>query len=746
MDKAQIKTQGLAFGRSVQTAFKTVVMYSVDHPAAGKALQQAYDTLNTLLQSSPQFTFGYTDHRILLNDLLTDDPILVQLESEFTRRGIAAITFLGGISLAEFKQALTILATRSRDIEAKGGITPYLAEHPLSRARVVPAKKQEDGDTQLDTDAESYLLGEKSQAEQGLGGMPGMEALLHFAQAEGEADALQKGTDILEMAGKATEAALLGQSTDPREVVGTLARLLEEVTPEQFLSALPTSKQSLLRGQSTEEIASDVVEDVTVSLVSNRLAAAPPGPAATEAESDAIRVMTVGLSMTRMADRLLEKLARTLNEANLPPEVFQRIRQGIVWNGLSQEAKREDLLKLTEYDAQTFKRLLDYVKECLQTRKYDEAVQVATHYFTFLDAPSPALQAELPRALELLRLMADPPTLAFVSTIAERLGCELLDEQFLTGESHTLLGGCLADVVQLLLPHGDFESIHRAGSSLEQSLARDPHQHAECCGQALARLLPPEAAARLIDLYMEKRGDAGLAKTTVKLLQWLGETSGEEAFRRLVEESVTHNRMLLLRLLTQMGPAGMEAARKRVADDRWYVVRNACVVLGELDDPEIAQRLRDPLRHADARVQQAAVTALVKSHAPEAMASLANALPTLEGGVAEKALEELSFRKDPATVDGLEKFLYLSKGTKPAALEKAVQALAVIPSERAARVLGAVISDPGHTPFVRRAAAEKLLRSTQPVAKRLLEAYVRVAPTDPIAVAVQRTLQREISR
>ena len=549
-----------------------------------------------------------------------------------------------------------------------------------------------------------------------------------------------------EMAGKATEAALLGQSTDPQEVVGTLARLLEEVTPEQFLSALPTSKQSLLRGQSAEDIASDVVEDVTVSLVSNRLAAAPPGPAAVEAETEAIRVMTVGLSMTRMADRLLEKLARSLNEANLPPEVFQRIRQAIVWNGLSQEAKREDLLKVTEYDAQTFKRLLDYVKECLQTRKYDEAVQVATHYFIFLDAPSPDLQAELPRALELLRLMAEPPTLAFVSTIAERLGCELLDEKLLTGESHALLGGCLADVAQLLLLHGDFESIHRAGSSLEQSLARDPLQHAECCGQALARLLPPEAAARLIDLYMEKRGDAGLAKTTVKLLQWLGETSGEEAFRRLVEESVTHNRMLLLRLLTQMGPAGMEAARKRVADDRWYVVRNACVVLGELDDPDIAQRLREPLRHADARVQQAAVTALVKSHAPEAMASLANALPTLEGGVAEKALEELSFRKDPATVDGLEKFIYLSKGTKPAALEKAVQALAVVPSERAARVLGAVFSDPGHTPFVRRAAAEKLLRSTQPVAKRLLEAYVRVAPTDPIAVAVQRTLQRAISR
>jgi len=105
MDKTQLKTQGLAFGRSVQTAFKTVVMYSVDHPAGRKKrFSRPTTPLNSLLQAAPQFTFGYTEHRILLNDLLTDDPILVQLEAEFTRRGIAALTFLGGISLAEFKQ------------------------------------------------------------------------------------------------------------------------------------------------------------------------------------------------------------------------------------------------------------------------------------------------------------------------------------------------------------------------------------------------------------------------------------------------------------------------------------------------------------------------------------------------------------------------------------------------------------------------------------------------------------------
>ena len=127
-------------------------------------------------------------------------------------------------------------------------------------------------------------------------------------------------------------------------------------------------------------------------------------------------------------------------------------------------------------------------------------------------------------------------------------------------------------------------------------------------------------------------------------------------------------------------------------------------------------------------MQHAAVAALVKSRAPGATAVLAGALPTLEAGAAEKALEELSFRKDPATIDGLERFLQLSKGTKPGALDTAVRALAVIPTERAARVLGVVLSDPAHAPLLRRTAGDHLLRSSLPIARRLLEGFVRQRP------------------
>jgi HEAT repeat protein len=522
--------------------------------------------------------------------------------------------------------------------------------------------------------------------------------------------------------------------------------VLDEVSPDRFLSALSTGKQTELRGRPSEDIADDVMEDVTIGWVTKRLAAAHEKALTPAAEEEAIRVMMVGLNMTRMVDRLLQKLARMLEEANLPPTLYDQIRQGIVWNNLSQREKHERLLQTARFDDHQFRHLFDYVRESLRAKKINEAIEAATHYFCFLDAPSATVYEEIPRALELLRIMVEPVTLPFISTVMERLGAELLDDRHPIGECHGLLAAVLIDLVQLAPNQENFEIAHRAGTALERSRSRDPLRHTNCCGVALPHLLPPDSAGRLIDLYMEKRGDSGLTKMAVELLTWLGPVGGEEAFSRLIEEAVAPNRVLLLRLLTQLGSAGIEAARKRLSDDRWYVVRNACYVLGDLSDPDLPQALRGALQHKDVRVQQAALAAIVKCQVPESATVLTEALPTLEAGLAEKAIEELSFRKDPATIDGLEQFIRHRRGTKPGSLEKAVHALAVIPTEHATRALGTVLSDPGHAPMVRRAAADALLRSSQPTARRLLEEFVHTAPTDPLAAGIQRALERNPAR
>lgn len=76
VDKEQLKTQGVALGRHLQMAFKMASMYSVDHPAAEKAVQQAYASLNSLVKQTREFTIGFMDNRLLLNTILTDDDVL----------------------------------------------------------------------------------------------------------------------------------------------------------------------------------------------------------------------------------------------------------------------------------------------------------------------------------------------------------------------------------------------------------------------------------------------------------------------------------------------------------------------------------------------------------------------------------------------------------------------------------------------------------------------------------------------
>jgi HEAT repeat protein len=229
----------------------------------------------------------------------------------------------------------------------------------------------------------------------------------------------------------------------------------------------------------------------------------------------------------------------------------------------------------------------------------------------------------------------------------------------------------------------------------------------------------------------------------VELLSWLGLVGGDVAFYRLIDETDAAGRARLLRLLTQLGSAGMEAAREHLTDERWFVVRNACVVLGDLGDPDMPRQLQGALRHADGRVQQAAVAALIKNRTGAATAALADALPGLDPHIAEFALEEILVRKDPAAVEGLERFLQTSKGAKSGILGVVVNALAVVPSEHSARVLAAVLTDTSYPPPVRRAAADALLHNPLPSVRRALIAFASQASDDPIAAGLQRALERD---
>jgi HEAT repeat protein len=170
-DNKQIKALGLRFARSLQMTVKTAIMFTVNHKSVERPMQQSFELLNNLLKESGQFTFGFIDNQIILNNLLTTDNSLDHLQTEFLKRGIAAVTFEPGLTMGRYKKLISLLAVSTKEIDDAGGTLNFLDRNQLEGARILAAaknqKKDEDGDTIIDTDSEAYILSKQMADEQG---------------------------------------------------------------------------------------------------------------------------------------------------------------------------------------------------------------------------------------------------------------------------------------------------------------------------------------------------------------------------------------------------------------------------------------------------------------------------------------------------------------------------------------------------------------------------------------------------
>ncbi len=772
LDKNQLKVQGLAFGQAFQTVFKVSAMYSVDHPAAGRSMQQSWDLLVPLLKQGKQFTFGFMNQRVLLNSSLVSQTNLTHLEVEFTKREIAAITFGAGLTLKDFKRALALLTTRALVIAERGGIKKFLAANPMEGVRVAVAPKPKDeGDTiDVGMDMESFFTAQAILGQEGASGSSALDLLLGAAGAR-KTQGLGAGPrELVEVADAATRNTIADPDGNVAELLVALTHMLSGLKPEFVVAALPPQKQADLQGNSPGVMSAHLMEDAIAGWAAERLSATAgaggggsgngrgeggkgegagegaggagsgeAGGSGVNVEKEVLEALLRGLKATRVAERLMQKLAQFVEQANLPAEVYERIHREVMWFTLPTEKKVAQLLNQRLFTAQDFARLVQHVREAMGEGRISEATDIAQHYFAAWENASSAVRAEeMKRAPELLRALASVQTLPLMHTLAEPLRREILEETRLHWPCHLQATHCLAVVAQNAGRFEDFEFVHKIASDLKHSVNRHPSQHADCCGKALAGLLTPEALERLIESFLQRRSDAAWVRTATSLLTMIGPPGAEGALRRLEEEPTASNRLPLIRLLRVLGASAIEPVCKRLSDPRWYVVRNAAYILGDLGDPELPAHLRGAIRHEDLRVQQAAMTAVLKSNVAGRGEILAEALTQLQAGVLEMALDELTVLKDPASVDHLEALVLGKKEFKAGVLEKAVIALGAVPSDRAAEALYKIIADTAQPLLVRRAALEDLDNHSSALAASLVAKLSILSPDDPLAAEVRK--------
>lgn len=788
-DTNQTKAVGLKYARSLQTLLKTAIMFSPGHAAVNQPLQHSFDQLNEIVKNYGQFTLGFVDQRVMINNILTTEPALKTLENEFLKRGVGAVTFEAGITMTGYRKLIAVLAVPVKTLEATS-LHQHLVQNQVEFARVIPAGKNqqrsESGDTILETDSESYLMS-KALSDLRAPGMERFDWLLQNASAVGAGtggsgsavtgagigggfgDGIGNGS-VAGAAGGAPGTGVGGGGAPGGAVTGTgggpagitavvegyfnatlmesvdgpqqsyveLARIIAESRPEVVLATLPPKRREALRKLPPDQMAAEVIEDTAAQWAAKRLRNAPSGSDGKIVEDEVVRVLLRSLQATQVASRLAEKLGDYIRDLNVPQSTVERIRGELEWAMVPGKEKTRRLLQFKSFETNQFRRFLVHMQDLLKSGDGPTAAQLANHYVSIFSANGGPRAEDLGRLPELIQTLGGLRS-EFWQNASARL-CETLPQFANQPLPHQQTLNALLAIAHVVTKFEEFDIVETIGTAIHAVAQSDPVQHRKCCEGALAGLLSTQGLERILELYVQKRDEGNWMRTASVLLRLSGTGGIEKAVALLEEEKNAANRLALIRLISRLGPTALETVRKCLKDERWYVVRNACKLLIQLKDPEVVQELALVLRHNDERVQKAALDAIRESRDPRRALAIADSLPFLKPQLRDEALNELLFLRDPASIPALERLLFAdAKGNLQMAC---TQTLAAIPGPEAQRALLHVLSSPNLGVPARRMALTTLASAKSPEVEKALRQYAESAPNDVLAPEMMKVLEK----
>ena len=152
-----------------------------------------------------------------------------------------------------------------------------------------------------------------------------------------------------------------------------------------------------------------------------------------------------------------------------------------------------------------------------------------------------------------------------------------------------------------------------------------------------------QGVARLIPARRDLR-DA-----CTRLLSLAGETGADVLIDNLIGSDQSGERRAYLEALRQC-PAAVHSLLHLLSDERWYVVRNAASLLGELGYAEADRQLAELMAHREPRVRQAAAVALGKLGTSRALLALLQGLNDASPDVRLQATLAIASARNPRAV------------------------------------------------------------------------------------------------
>lgn len=133
-----------------------------------------------------------------------------------------------------------------------------------------------------------------------------------------------------------------------------------------------------------------------------------------------------------------------------------------------------------------------------------------------------------------------------------------------------------------------------------------------------------------------------------EVLERTAEEGAEALIEQISQAQTAEDRRALLEVLGEL-PAAVPALTRMLGDSRWFVVRNAADLLGEMTATAAEEALIGLLSHTDDRVRRSATNALLKLGTPQALKAVYEAVNDASPEVRMQAAAAISTKRDGRT-------------------------------------------------------------------------------------------------
>ncbi|MCK4427866.1 MAG: HEAT repeat domain-containing protein [candidate division Zixibacteria bacterium] len=621
MEAIKTTTQQLEINilKEIGAAVKRLGMYPSEHPAAIKATEKPFLTLQEIFKDTDQVTISKVDDKIIVNGKSVEGELLPErLKEEFQDQDINSLTFFNTLTKEELSKFLNFFVKPLDKNAPKKSLTEFLRKNKIGSIQVNELRYE------LVSDDEVVV---KSEV------LDGTDLKAEISKIIKENPDLVK--DILLNKPVEQESCIkkIGTEVNIDQLTQGIRQQVKNLTDDEILSLLASGLEFTLK-RSEGEDKNSVVKEVS-SLVHKLL-------------------------QDREKKKLLPEVKKILSECGILEEKYFNFIFDEKW--LKSQAVLDELIELLDklgkakVDFERFMFLLDRV---IDSEEEKIRLYAIDKLLSNLNSKISETRRLSVLALKEIwgRLISGKMEVEFVY-LKDRLYDKIKDQQvstYVLKDSTELVKIILLEVIQ----RKEFEEAKKIISEYNARLSQEvsyPEEVREIAKDFLKEVSDDSTLSLLASQFEEGR-PSQKTKTVEEILESLDKDKVAEKLLEIFTVEDRAARISSLRVLSKLGQSSIaalsgllsnrnaflrEKGTRLLIGEHWYKVRNAIYVLGNIPEQSSVEILAKLNSDPDPRVRLEAIKALEKIGKEESVDALVTFLKDKDDQVRRNAITSLS--------------------------------------------------------------------------------------------------------